>query len=213
MKRNWNDIKWIFEPDGSLVDIYIQEVSIGDWEKLIDLLNSNYSVRFGISGEERNPNQIDKEYVIKYLIDESGELESKSVSIDFDHIRMNCHFFLPDQIEFDIDPKEINSIEDYEKIENFIVVVSKTLENQVTLTGENSPQFPLVKIDYMNNINKALTEKEAQEYWGNSNSLNSQIAILKQRFQMKFFPKKFEEKLLKSANEPYKLTKKNKNLW
>ena len=50
MKQTWDDIKWIFVPDGSSRDIYVQDVSICDWGKLIDLLNSKYSMR------------IDKEY-------------------------------------------------------------------------------------------------------------------------------------------------------
>lgn len=213
MKRNWNEIKWIFEPDGSLRDIYVQNVSIEDWEKLIDLLNSKYIVRFGVNGEDTNPNQIDKEYVIEYLHDESGKMESKSVSIDIDHITMNCHFFMPDQIEFDIDPTEINSIEDFEKIENFMVEVSKLLENQVTLTVENSPKFPLIKIDFNNQINRVLTEKEAQEYWNKHRSNQSETEIIKTKLEEKLSSNKFKEKLLKSASEPYRSTKKNENIW
>lgn len=213
MKRNWNEIKWIFEPDGSLRDIYVQNVSIEDWGKLIDLLNSKYIVRFGVNGEDTNPNQIDKEYVIEYLHDESGKMESKSVSIDIDHITMNCHFFMPDQIEFDIDPTEINSIEDFEKIENFMVEVSKLLENQVTLTAENSPKFPLIKIDFNNQINRVLTEKEAQEYWNKHRSNQSETEIIKTKLEEKLSSNKFKEKLLKSASEPYRSTKKNENIW
>ena len=41
--QDWDDIKWIFELDGTLRDIYVQEVSIIDWENLIDLLNKRYS--------------------------------------------------------------------------------------------------------------------------------------------------------------------------
>ena len=190
MKRNWHDIKWLFKPDGFLIDIYVQEVSICDWEKLIDLLNSKYSLRTEISGVETNPDQIDKEYAINYLIDESGEMEGKSVMIDLNKIGLNCHFFLPDQIEFDIDPKEINSIEDFQEIEKFMEVISKILDNQVTLTGENSPEFPLVKIDYNKRINKVLSEQEAQKYVDNPNSIKSQIGIIKTKLQMKFFPQK-----------------------
>ena len=115
MKRNWDDIKWIFGIDGALRDIYVQEVSITDWEKLIDLLNEKYSVQYVITGEERNLNQIDKEYVIKFLTDETGEMDSPFVSIEIGGIQINCHFFLTDQIEFDFNPKQINSIEDFEK--------------------------------------------------------------------------------------------------
>ena len=115
MKRNWDDIKWIFDIDGALRDIYVQEVSISDWEKLIDLLNEEYSVRYVITDEVRNPNQIDKDYVIKFLTDETGEMDSPFVSIDIGGIQINCHFFLTDQIEFDFNPKQINSIEDFGK--------------------------------------------------------------------------------------------------
>lgn len=191
----------------------MQNVSIEDWGKLIDLLNSKYIVRFGVNGEDTNPNQIDKEYVIEYLHDESGKMESKSVSIDIDHITMNCHFFMPDQIEFDIDPTEINSIEDFEKIENFMVEVSKLLENQVTLTAENSPKFPLIKIDFNNQINRVLTEKEAQEYWNKHRSNQSETEIIKTKLEEKLSSNKFKEKLLKSASEPYRSTKKNENIW
>ena len=60
MTRNWNDIKWIFEPDGSLRDIYVQDVTLSDWEELIDFLNLNYDIKFG----EDEQNQIEKEQIV-----------------------------------------------------------------------------------------------------------------------------------------------------
>ena len=190
MKRNWEDIKWIFEPNGALRDIYVQETSIKDWGKIIDLINEKYEVNCGDTGEYKDSQKIDKNHVIEYLIDETGEKESKSASIVLGKIKLNCHFFLEDQIEFDIDPNEINSIEDFELIKNFMTDVSKLIDNQITLTDENIPQIPLVKIDVEKGLYRILTEDE-----------------------MKLFPKNFTEKLLKSANEPYKSTKKDKNLW
>ena len=153
------------------------------------------------------------EYAIKYLTDESGEMESKSVTIDLNKIGLHCHFFLPDQIEFDIEPKEINSIEDFQNIEKFMEEVSKTLNNQVTLTGDNSPRFPLVKIDYNKGINIVLTEQEAHKYWGNPNSIKSRIRLLKAKFLLTFFRKRFLKKAIESANRPYTSTKKDGNVW
>jgi len=209
MTRNWNDINWIFEPDGSLRDIYVQDVTISDWENLIDFLNLNYNIKFG----ENENNQIDKEYVIQYLKDETGEMERKSLKIDFNGVNFHCYFFLPDQIEFDIDPREIKTINDFESIEKFMVSISKTLKNQVTLTGENSPEFPLFKIDFENDINIVLTEKEVTELSSKQNSALTQLSAMKTRFMMRFFPKTFENKILKSANEPYRATGKDKNVW
>ena len=105
MIRTWKDIEWIFVPDGSLIDIYVQEVSISDWENIIDLINEKYEANLGDTGEYNDSKTIDKDYVIDYLTDKTGVKKSRSASISLGKIRLNCHFFLEDQIEFDIDPK------------------------------------------------------------------------------------------------------------
>lgn len=209
MTRNWNDIAWIFKPDGTLRDIYVQDVTLADWEKLIDFLNLNYDIRYG----EEEKKQIDKEYVLRFLKDETGELEIKVLKIGFKGVNIHCYFFLPDQIEFDVDPLEIKTINDFESIETFMISISKTLKNQVTLTEENSPEFPLIKIDFENNVNIVLTEKEATELSSKQNAIVTKLSSFKMRFMMRFFPKKFENKILKRANDPYRPTGKDKNVW
>ena len=42
-----------FEPNGVLRDIYVQEVNIDDWKKLIDFLNSNYKLKILRTNENR----------------------------------------------------------------------------------------------------------------------------------------------------------------
>ena len=207
MTSSWNDIQWIFESDGSLRDIYIQDISLLQWGKLIDHLNASFNLTYS------DRDKIDKEYVIEYLRDTSGEMESKSLTIHLGQIKVNCYFFLQEQIEFDIDPKEVNSLSDFEKIEKFMTSISETLQEQVTLTAENSPEFPLFKVDTKKGINIILTEKEASELTGKNNSISSQLSILRTRLEMKFFPKQFEKRLLESANEEYRPTKKEKNVW
>lgn len=34
-----------FKPDGGLRDIYVQDVLIKDWEKIIDFFNVNYNLK------------------------------------------------------------------------------------------------------------------------------------------------------------------------
>ena len=209
MKRNWDDIKWIFEPDGTLRDIYVQDVTLSDWEKLIDFLNLTYEIKFG----EEESKQIDKEYVIKYLRDETGEMENKSLKIEFNGIHFHSYFLLAEQIEFDIDPKEINSIKDFESIEKFMESISRTLKNQVSLTGENSPEFPLIKIDTESGVNKVLGEKEAEELSLKHHSLLFSLKSLATKLRLRFFPKTLVRKIIKSANKPYGPTGKDKNVW
>ena len=207
MTRKWNDIQWIFEPDESLTDLYVQDISLREWEKLIDHLNANFKLSYS------DTDKIDKEYVLKYHRDRSGEMECKSLTIFLEQIKVNCFFFLTEQIEFDIDPKEVNSLSDFELIEKFMISVSETLQEQVTLTAESNPEFPLFKVDVKNKINKILTKKEAEELRGTNNSFSNQISLLRTKLKRKFFPQQFKSRLLESANQEYKPTGKEKNVW
>lgn len=203
MKRNWNDIKWIFEPNGSLRDLYVQETSIEDWEKIIDLLNEKYQVKYWKSESDEYVFQIDKEYSIAYFLDETGEMEFRHIKIQLGSVQMNFYFFLVEQIEFDIDPKEINSIDDFEQIENFMIDVSRILGKQITLTEESSPKLPLMKVDYKMEINRILSKEELDMYWNKPNSTP----------ELNYSELAFKEKLLESANQIYKPTLKSENMW
>ena len=208
MDYNWENINWIFKPDGTLRDMYIQNTSIEDWVKVIDLLNSEYNLKYF------SENKIDKGHVLKYLEDETGEVECSTVSIEIENIKINCHFFLIGQIEFDIDPTEIKIKSDFEQVFSFMKLISSTLKKQITLTGENDANFPLVKINSEENIFKIITEKEIDEYYNKNNSkLKSLFTTLKFSFLIRFFPKFMKNRMLNSANKPIKGTKLNENLW
>lgn len=204
MQRNWKDIKWIFEPDGSLIDLYVQEVSLDDWRSVINLINRKYKVKYD------NASQIDADYAINCLNDRTNEIESRSASIYLGEIQLNCHFFLPDQIEFDINPLEVNSIHDFELIENFMFDISSEIRNQITLTAENDPKFPLIKIDSNKKINRILSEKEVKEYRKNQSYIGGKMKSLITKVEMNIAPNGFKDKLLESANKLYKSTRKVK---
>ncbi|MEL0644592.1 hypothetical protein V6251_09380 [Olleya sp. Ti.3.14] len=210
--RNWKNIKWIFEKDGTLRDIYVQNIEVSDWEKLIELLNSEYKIFYG-NNEENFSSQIDLDYVKKTFADETGELKIKFARIDLNGVLIVCHFFLEDQIEFDISPSEIKSINELNLILEFMKSVSKKLNKEITLCGENQPEFPLIKIDTKNGIEKILTEKEAENMWKKTDRNVSEFTKFKSKIIMKYFPKIFERKIMKSANSEYKSTPKEKNVW
>jgi len=197
MNYNWDNINWIFKPDGSLRDIYIQETSLSDWDKLIDILNSEYDLKYF------SENKIDKKEVFKYLQDKTGEIERKTVSINIKNVKINCHFFLIEQIEFDVEPSEIKSKSEFDSLLSFMATLSTKLKKQITLTGENEVTFPLIKINADENIFKIISKKEIDDYYQKNNSkIKSSISSMKFSFLMRFFPKLVEKKLLKSATEP-----------
>lgn len=165
MTNNWDEINWIFEPDGALRDIYIENINIEDWKVLMDYLNLNYIIKYGPTGENQIINKLNKEYLIQMLNDETGKMECKTVSIIIDGIIINNHFFSVNEIEFDIDPREINSFEDYIKVINFMNQISQILGKPLILTGENQKEFPLIEVDFSKKLIKALTKKEAIKLW------------------------------------------------
>ncbi|MCK8143228.1 hypothetical protein MW871_15160 [Flavobacterium sp. I-SCBP12n] len=165
MKNNWEEIKWIFEPDGTLRDIYVQNVNIEDWKILIDYLNENHILKYGPYHEIKIVSRIEKDYLIQLLTDVTGEMELKTVGIIIDDIIINTHFFTVNEIEFDIEPKEINSENNFEKVLSFMNEISRILNKQLILTGENQINFPLVTVEYSKKIIKVLTKKDAKKLW------------------------------------------------
>jgi len=164
MKKTWNEISWMFDQRGSLIDICVLETSLEDWEKLIDLLNANYHITsFGKNGDAKSQ-KIDKKYAIKYLIDVTGNMESKSACLLLaEGIDVNCHFFADRHIELDIYPPAFKSYEDFEVIKAFMTDLSKLLDKKVILTGENDHEIPLFEIDVNKSHCKFWTERETAE--------------------------------------------------
>jgi hypothetical protein len=208
MNYNWKDISWIFKSDETLRDIYIQDTSLNDWGKLIDLLNAEYKLKWF------SENKIEKNKVYTYLQDETGEVESSTVSIQIENIKINCHFFLIEQIEFDIAPSEIKTEYDCEIIIAFMKNVSSTLKKQITLTGENDANFPIIKINVIENVFEIITENEINEYYKKNNSkIRNLFYSWKYSFLNRFFPTFTKNKLLNCANKPIKPTKLSENKW
>jgi len=127
--------KKIYYIDGSLRDIYVKDTSMEDWEKWIDLVNTGYKVKFynGLSGEIES--QIDKSMVFDYWNGKTDLLSN--VTIHLKDILVKCYFFGGDEIENDITPSEINSIEDHNRLVDYLKDVSACLGKEVMLTPEN----------------------------------------------------------------------------
>jgi hypothetical protein len=168
MTEDFEKHKWIFEPDGSLLDIYVQETNLNDWLKLIDFLNTNYKLTFGPTYENEPDDFINKERVINYLLDTSGEVYGNSVSILANGLVINCHFFLADEIEFDLDPSEFKGQQDFDDLITFLQNISKQLDKPIILTPQSSPKTHLISIYSRTNTLKITTENELKEHHKNS---------------------------------------------
>ena len=210
--RNWNKAKWIFKTNSGLKDIYVQDVDSSDWEKLVEFLNSEYTLIFGVD-KKNGTDRIDFDFVQKMWSDETGELETKSLTINLNGVIIKSYFFCSEQIEFDIQPTEIKSGSELNLILDFMQSISNCLKKQLTLTEENQAEFPLIKVDFENGIEKILTKKEAKRIWKNSHLNIGWFKRLKNQYFIKMTQKDYEYMVLKSACKPFEPVSIGENIW
>lgn len=128
----WNDLSQFFEVDGSLRDIIVRETSVSDWDKLISLAFQLGEVSYQRDGEEAvlPPSAAvlldDKEHAHCMKVDLGGPVA-------------NAHFFSSDEVELDIDPREIRSQPDLDLVLNFCASIGRKIERDVRITPENAP--------------------------------------------------------------------------
>jgi len=152
---DWEEIKEkIYYWDGSWRDIYIQNTTQGDWKKWIDFVNNNYEVEFYSGQTQRQETFIDGFTIIKYW--ESKESLINSATIKLNTIIIKCYFFSVEEIENDIDPREITTIDDHNKLLSYMINISKLLDKTVIMTAENMREGVYIAV-YHDDIKLTLT--------------------------------------------------------
>jgi hypothetical protein len=134
--------KKAFYVDGSLRDIYLLGTNEQDWQKLLTFLHtSSYSVRFIIAGEQQPiPEGIGDVFS---LVDTHGGM----LQIDTDHLKLHCYFYTYEEIEFDIDPRNISNERQIFRLLNFMRMVGIALSKEIVLTPESMPKRPLFRFN------------------------------------------------------------------
>ena len=134
---NWDELKQgVYNEDGSLRDIYILDTNKEDWIKWIDFVNNTCNLIWTAEecSEEESTRFINREFIAERW---SRDALSTCASIFLGSIQVNCFFFTEDEIENDIDPREIKSIADHQAVITYMKAISKLLCKEVLLTEEN----------------------------------------------------------------------------
>jgi hypothetical protein len=143
---DWHTLKEeVYYEDGSLRDIYVLDTSIEDWRKWSELINQKYKVRFYDGRTEQWMDQVDFGTVDAHW---AGEVEATSSAvITVGTFEINCHFFVPDELENDIHPEEFQSLNHHNQLMEYLVAVSKHLNKKVLLTDENRRTSASIEVD------------------------------------------------------------------
>lgn len=125
----------LWEKDGSLRDVYIFGASESDWQELVSVA-LRYPHRYLFNGIA-----IPVPSLSSIFANRDG---SHLLTIEVGGADINCHFFIPTEIELDIDPRQVLTDATHEQILMFLESIARETCKKISLTAENSTESPLL---------------------------------------------------------------------
>ena len=137
---DWSQIAPDFEHDGSLRDVYILDTSLDDWASVwAALLVDPNAMSFTVDGEARTP-PLDVAEAFRLRPD-----HAICASYALGKQRLNCHFFEKEEVEFDLDPRDVDSLAEADRLTQFLTVLGRATSKEVRLTPENEPDAVIAR--------------------------------------------------------------------
>jgi hypothetical protein len=140
---SWDQIHKDFEPDGALRDIYVAPTTTTHWQRfLIRLEASPFNFRFTHRG-----------LAIPTItsFDQALRLrESDPVLLQItlsNGVTVNCHFFTVDEIELDVDPREVVGPVEVEALRDFVQWLADSVGQRAIVTFENAIELVIFACD------------------------------------------------------------------
>ena len=139
----WEDVSRLFEPDGSLLDAYVFETTVADWQNFVDLVRpAGWWFTYSEDGYAvRLPERVEE------VLARSGEMAVLLQVRPVPEVLVNVHFFIEEEIEVDLDPRELQGQEQLDAVCAFLRAVGRRLGRPMVLTPENGAAHPLIGYD------------------------------------------------------------------
>jgi hypothetical protein len=71
---------------------------------------------------------------------------NRRLSVWFAEVLANCHFFTAEEIEFDIDPRDVKGQRELNALFDFMRCLAQATDKDVVLTAENMPEIVIFRI-------------------------------------------------------------------
>jgi hypothetical protein len=133
VSKNWRTYRKPFVPDGALRDIYVFNTDLDDWNRVAEFI-SRSGLEYQFSGAWAGlafPSEISR------LFQCGPDSDRTCLGIQICGVLVNCHFFMIDEIDFDLVPNEIDGPEKLQGILHFMLGMAKATGKPVLLTMEN----------------------------------------------------------------------------
>ena len=124
------------EDDGALWGIYLLNTTLGDWAVAMQMVSERQD---GISfqGAWTGPGFPDDPTSLVAVDIEQASL----LSIDISGAVLNCHFTAIDEIEFDMDPREVRDISHLEAVFDFMMALANAVGKETVIAGLHNQEY------------------------------------------------------------------------
>ena len=137
---NWQEVESVFEWDGSLLDLYVLNTDIEDWQSALDFLRtSGYPLFYAVNNIIA---ELPTDVAAIFRVHEEANVWLR---IDASGITILCHFFTDEEIEFDIDPREVSNEEQFGYLCGFVRGLGQYLNRSVILTPESTQETVIIR--------------------------------------------------------------------
>ena len=138
---SWDSVRGEFAFDGSWRDIYILGTNISDWDRMLDAIQ--------VAGYTRAYFRNDQLSEIPENAAQAFPLPAESdrlLSVWFSDIQADCHFFDVEEIEYDINPREVKGQQQLDGLFGFMRCLADAVAKEVILVAENSPEIVIFRV-------------------------------------------------------------------
>lgn len=133
--HEWESVAREFEFDGTWRDIYVLDADISLWQRVLDALRVGpFELKY-----YRDDTLSELPAAAQQAFPDAG-WSDRLLWVIFAGVQAKCHFFTTDEIEFDIDPREVRGQEQLNAVFEFMRLLSRATGKCAILTEENCPE-------------------------------------------------------------------------
>jgi hypothetical protein len=140
---DWEAWQRASDLDGSnLWDVYVLGTDRNDWQRLLDWLRGTglpMPFRGAASSASLPPD-------VGTIFAERAEGWTHTLCIDPQGVNVNTHFFIEEEVEFDLRPRDVHDAIELARLQAFLVCIAKMLDQTVLVTPENDKEHPWFEI-------------------------------------------------------------------
>jgi len=138
---SWETVRDEFVFDGSWRDICVFRTDLDDWQRALDALRSGGYKRVYYRADQ--PTELPAEASNAFPLPDYCD---RRLSVWFADVLANCHFFTMDEIEFDIDPRDVKGQRELDALFGFMRCLAQAVNKDVVLTAENMPEIVVFRV-------------------------------------------------------------------